>query len=340
VTMRRICLVPHLEGVGGMVSFQAKLAAGLGRLGIEVTTSLADRPYQSVLVIGGTRQLAALWQARRAGIPIVQRLDGRNWLHRQRAVSRRHWLRAEYGNWLLRFIRDRLSDRVVYQSEFSKWWWERAAGPSQQAEKIIYNGVDLYIYRPDGAGAPPAGRCRVLLVEGSLMGGYELGLEHALELVRLLKKNHQLPAELMVVGRAADSLRDQVQAVADVPVIWRGQMPRDNIPELDRSAHLLFSGDLNPACPNAVIEALACGLPVLAFDTGALRELVDAECGRIVPYGGDPWQLDPPDIASLADAAVDIYTQRPAMQAAARRRAETMFGLDEMVSKYVEFLLA
>ncbi|MFN2196031.1 MAG: hypothetical protein ACK2UW_07910, partial [Anaerolineales bacterium] len=247
--MRRICLVPHLEGVGGMVSFQAKLAAGLGRLGIEVTTSLADRPYQSVLVIGGTRQLAALWQARRAGIPIVQRLDGRNWLHRQRAVSRRHWLRAEYGNWLLRFIRDRLSDRVVYQSEFSKWWWERAAGPSQQAEKIIYNGVDLYIYRPDGAGAPPAGRCRVLLVEGSLMGGYELGLEHALELVRLLKKNHQLPAELMVVGRAADSLRDQVQAVADVPVIWRGQVPRDDIPELDRSAHLLFSGDLNPACP-------------------------------------------------------------------------------------------
>jgi glycosyltransferase involved in cell wall biosynthesis len=322
-----------------MVSFQAKLSVGLNRLGIEVTTSLDERPYQAVLVIGGTRQLAALWRARQAGIPIVQRLDGRNWLHRRRPVSRRLWLRAEYGNWLLRLIRDRLADRVVYQSQFSRFWWERDAGPTRQPDRVIYNGVDLSVYSPHGKGAPPAGRCRVLLVEGSLMGGYELGLEHALALVQQLREAHQVEAELMVVGRAAEGLRDRVQAESQVPVIWQGLMPRDKIPEIDRSAHLLFSGDLNPACPNAVIEALACGLPVLAFDTGALGELVGPQSGRVVPYGGDPWKLDRADIPALAAAAQEILVQRSVLQAGARQRAEKMFGLDEMVAQYVEYLL-
>lgn len=346
MTKPRICLVPRLAGVGGMVSFQAKLSAGLNRVGVEVTTSLAERPYQAVLVIGGTRQLTGLWQARRAGIPIVQRLDGRNWLHRQRpvsrrhAVSRRHWLRAEYGNWLLRLIRARLADRIVYQSQFSKEWWERDAGPTRQPDKIIHNGVDLSVYTPEGEGSPPSGRCRVLLVEGSLMGGYELGLEHALALVGQLRENHQIPAELMVVGRADDRLRNQVQAESEIPVIWQGLVPQEKIPEIDRSAHLLFSGDLNPACPNSVIEALACGLPVLAFDTGALSELVDQQAGRVVPYGGDPWKLDRADIPGLAKGAIEILENRPSLQAGARQRAESLFGLDEMVAQYVESLLA
>ena len=59
----RICLLPRLSGVGGMVSFQARLAAGLRKRGVEVCFDLADTPYQVVLVIGGTRQVSGLWQA-------------------------------------------------------------------------------------------------------------------------------------------------------------------------------------------------------------------------------------------------------------------------------------
>jgi hypothetical protein len=61
----RICLVPRLNGVGGMVSFQHKLAEGLRSRQIEVSFNLRDRPYQAVLVIGGTRDLAGIWRARR-----------------------------------------------------------------------------------------------------------------------------------------------------------------------------------------------------------------------------------------------------------------------------------
>jgi glycosyltransferase involved in cell wall biosynthesis len=98
---------------------------------------------------------------------------------------------------------------------------------------------------------------------------------------------------------------------------------------------LLFSGDLNAACPNSVIEAMACGLPVLAFDTGALKELVATDAGRIVPYGGDAWKLDSPNISNLAEGAKEILGNQANFNSGARARAEAQFGLDQMVDAYI-----
>ena len=84
----------------------------------------------------------------------------------------------------------------------------------------------------------------------------------------------------------------------------------NKFPQIDRSAHLLFSADINAACPNSVIEAMACGLPVVGFDTGALNELVIGDSGRLVAYGGDVWKLDQPDIAALAKAAAEILNDQ------------------------------
>jgi glycosyltransferase involved in cell wall biosynthesis len=102
---------------------------------------------------------------------------------------------------------------------------------------------------------------------------------------------------------------------------------------------LLFSADINPACPNSVIEALACGLPVVAFDTGAMNELVLGDSGRLVPYGGDPWNLEQPDINSLAKAASEILQNRQRFSIAARSQAEAFFDLDKMVDGYLNALL-
>jgi glycosyltransferase involved in cell wall biosynthesis len=81
-------------------------------------------------------------------------------------------------------------------------------------------------------------------------------------------------------------------------------------------------------------------LPVLAFDTGALPELVCGGAGRIVPYGGDPWKLEQPDVPGLARAAADILDDQARFRKAARARAEEAFGLDHMVDAYLEVLLA
>jgi glycosyltransferase involved in cell wall biosynthesis len=337
---QRICLVPRLSGLGGMVSFQAKLVQGLQKRGIGVTYDLTDAPFAAVLVIGGYRDLPGLWKVRRQGIPIVQRLNGMNWLHRKRRTGLRHYLRAEYGNALLSLIRSRLAGRIVYQSRFSQDWWERVYGPTRVPSRIVYNGVDLERFTPDGPHERPDDRCRLLLVEGSLGGGYEMGLETAVRLAEGLQERLPVPVELVAAGRVAPAVRQEWQQRSRVPLVFTGQMEHAAIPALDRSAHLLYSADINAACPNSVIEALACGLPVAAFDTGALAELVTGQAGRVVPYGGDPWQLEPPDLPALVSAASEILADQPHFRQAARARAEAAFGLDPMVDAYLEVLLS
>lgn len=336
--MTRICLIPKVHGVGGMVSFQAKLTSGLKERGVQVVTDLADTPYAAVLVTGGTRALAGLWQARHRGVRIVQRLDGINWLHRRQHTGWRHALRAEGANWLLTFLRSRLATHLVYQSEFVRGWWQDWFGPARGPATVIHNGVDLTVYTPRGPEERPRERCRVLVVEGSLGGAYGQGLATAVQLAELLGLRN-FPVELMVVGRVTPAQQDSFNAHSRVPILWAGLQPPERIPTLDRSAHLLYSADLNAACPNSVIEAMACGLPVVAFQTGALPELVQGGAGCLVPYGGDPWNLEPPDLSALAEAGAQVLSDQASFRKAARQRAEGAFDLERMVDQYLHVLL-
>ena len=166
-----------------------------------------------------------------------------------------------------------------------------------------------------------------------------MGLENAMQLAESLTAHHGFQTELMVVGKIAEQQRTDVEARSRTPITFTGALPPERIPEIDRSAHVLFSADLNPACPNSVIESLACGTPVVGFDTGGLRELVPETCGRIVPYGGDPWRLEKPDISGLAAATADVLHDRPRYSRAARAHAEASLGLEQMLEGYLQALL-
>jgi glycosyltransferase involved in cell wall biosynthesis len=338
MSISRVCLVPYARHVGGPASFQQKFAAGLEKHNIQVCYQLDDTPYDAVLVIGGTRYLGKLWRVRREGLPIIQRLNGMNWLHRILKTGVRHYIKAEYGNWLLSYIRRRLATGIVYQSHFVQRWWERVHGATLIPHQVTYNGVDLEIYTPDGPHERPTDVHRLLMVEGRLGGGYEIGLASAMQLVEYLKHHHALSVELVVAGDIPEGIKAYWEKHSLADVHWAGLVPEEQIPQLDRSAHLLYSADLNAACPNAIAEALACGLPALSFDTGALPEMVTGEAGQVVPYGGDPWRLDPADTLSLADAAEVILQNQESFRRGARARAEEIFGLDKMIDGYLKAL--
>ena len=180
---------------------------------------------------------------------------------------------------------------------------------------------------------------RLLLVEAHIRGGYEKGLENAIKLTEMVSGEISQPVELMVVGVVSDEIRRYWDQHTDIWITWRGTIPHVEIPHLDRSAHILFSSDLNAACPNSVVEALACGLPVVSFATGSLPELVNSGAGLVVPYGSNYWNLEPPDFNPLADAVQKILTDLPKYKIAARQKAVEVFSQDKMVDEYVNELL-
>jgi len=333
---KRLCIFPQPKGVGGMVSFQARLANGLRERGWDICYIPEDTPYDALLVIGGTRHINRLNKVRKRGIMVVQRLNGMNWLHRKRNTGIRHFLRAEIGNWILAIIRARIATHIVYQSKFSQEWWERVYHSARAATTIIYNAVDLRQFSPQGnRNDLPEKSVRILMVEGTLGGGYELGMEGAVKLMEGLRNKWGKDLELVVAGRVAEADQQHWNQTTDVPIRWMGLLQPDEIPMMDRSAHLLYAADLNPACPNSVIEAMACGLPVVAFATGALPELVKNGAGRLADYGGNPWRLDIPNITGLVNAATDILADLPTYRKSARIHAETAFDLEHMLDAYI-----
>ena len=90
---------------------------------------------------------------------------------------------------------------------------------------------------------------------------------------------------------------------------WLGVIPHEQIPDLDRSAHLFFTAEINAACPNSVVEALACGLPVVGYATGSIPELVGDDAGAVRPYGSDHWKLEVPDSEELVSCIRKYFGQ-------------------------------
>jgi glycosyltransferase involved in cell wall biosynthesis len=334
--MSRICITPRVEGPGGVTSFRLKFEEGLRARGVEVVNDVAQ-PADVLLVLAGTRHLVSLRNARRRKIRIVQRLDGINWVHRIRWAGLRYTLRAIYGNRNLSFIRARLADHVIYQSQFIKHWWEDWYRPARVPSSVIINGADLSRYTPHGLHERPSGHYRLLVVEGSLVGGLNYGLFNAAALASALSKKFRI--ELMVVGQVDGRTKHKLKDQTAFRLQFMDTVPREHIPWLMRSSHLLFSAEVNPPCPNSVIEALSCGLPVVSFDTGSLSELVQGDAGRLVPYGANPWKLELPDVPALAEAAVEVLENQNLFRTAARERAETVFDVENMVDEYIKVLL-
>ena len=169
-TSARVCVLPRLHGVGGPASFRARLSDGLTARGVTLVDDPRDPALDAILMIGGTSRITDLLAAKRNGVRIVQRLNGMNWIHRKRFTGVRHYLKSEWNNRLLTLIRGRIADHIVYQSQFARTWWQTVHGSTRAGHEVIYNGVDLNAFSPEGPGERPVDLIRLLLVEAVFLG--------------------------------------------------------------------------------------------------------------------------------------------------------------------------
>jgi len=327
-------MVPgKLQGIGGPASFQRKLAAGLAQRGIQVTYDLGNLPIDSVLVINGTRNLGKLWRLKKRGIRIVQRLGLSNWLHRYLRVGPRGYLVSEARNLIMRLIRAHLGDHIVYQSEFARDWWTKRYGETRVPSTLIYNGVDLKLFHPQGPKCESKAEICILSVEGT-QGADPFDV--AIELGKGLEEKG-LKIELLMFGNA---WKDAQSRFSRYPFVrFMGRVPNSQLPYFYRGSTFYISTDIIAACPNSVLEALACGLPVHGCKVGVLPELLDETAGRCVECHGDPWKGERPgNVEGLIGAALELVEGRDRFHHGARTLAEKRYGLSKMIDAYCEVL--
>ena len=213
------------------------------------------------------------------------------------------------------------SRAIITNSEQVQRYIEREYNAPGDRIEVIYNAIDLERFRPRGERPPGQGPC-VAMVGRLVAQKNPLLFVAAAANLRACRPD----ARFILIGDGP--LHGPVAAALsaaglDDCCVMAGE--RDDVAELLRDADLFWLTSDWEGLPNAVIEAMACGLPVVATNVGGTSELVrDGREGFLIPPG---------DVDALVARSLQILAdpmQHARMRAAARTRAED-FGVAQMV---------
>lgn len=351
----RIALVrQRYNPYGGAERFVERALAALERTGAEVTlitrrwnpvegrrVLIVDPPYVGNVWrdAGFARAARAAWERERfdlvqsheriPGCTVYRAGDGvhRQWLEYRAAAAaplERLAMRANpYHRYVCEAERRLFAHpalrAVICNSRMVRADIERHFGVPQEKLPVIYNGVDLEHFRPAAKPRSPGVETSFLFV-GS--GFARKGLATALGALALVPQ-----AQLVVAGRDRDAVRYAALA-AKLGIAGRVRLLGgvEDVRPLYAAADCFILPTLYDPFPNAALEALAMGVPII----------VSRRCGaaELVREGENGWLCEPADAAGLA-ARMRLAAEgarRGEMTAAARASAEP-FGIDAMAQQ-------
>jgi len=248
---------------------------------------------------------------------------------------------------LLRRLHSPLVSRYVTVSKGLQNYLVERVGVSPQRIERICNGVDVDRFGPAGAprdeilpqGFAGAGDIVIGTLGRAQPVKDQAALLRAFAQVRQTHVDLTKRMRLMLVGDGPllAALRDQAQALGISEVTWFAGAQRDVGPML-RAMDMFVLPSLNEGISNSILEAMACGVPVLATKTGGNPELVeDGVTGALFPPG------DVERLGALLAHYCSDRTLRESHGNAGRARAEREFSLSAMTQRYAalyETLLA
>ncbi len=209
----------------------------------------------------------------------------------------------------LRALR-RSAAEVIAVSEYAAASWRRSV-PALPMH-VIYSGVG------DASGAEP-------LVRGLRRDPWRVGFigriapeKGALDFVRAARVMNRTRSGVQFVLCGAPVFSDASYALRvkaesrDLPVAFWGW--QDDIPAVLRSLDLvLVPSSAEDSAPRVILEAFSAGVPVVAYSSGGIPELVHSDAGLLVP------ERTPEALASAAGMLLDHPGQLRAMGLSARR---------------------
>lgn len=211
--------------------------------------------------------------------------------------------------------------------------YHRSLGYPAERFTVIENGVDPEVFRPNPAerarqrsalGIEPDRRVVVHLARRDPMKDLTTLLD-AWALVTV-------PATLLLVGRGFEPDYPGLAAELErrnLTSTVRCLGPRTDVPAVLAAGDVVVLSSITEGFPNAVVEAMAVGLPAVATDVGALASIVN-DPTRVVPA------RDPIALAAALDRVLALpEADFIALGTAARARVIEHYTLRRMIDAYV-----
>ncbi|MCB1705689.1 MAG: glycosyltransferase family 4 protein [Halioglobus sp.] len=328
---------------GGMAMQTLQLARLLSDEGVEVELVQTNAPYRPAVVekIKGLRAvfrivpyLWRIWRlAGRVDVIHLMANSGWSWQLFAAPVIWIGWLRntpvivnyrggeaREYLGASARWVKPSLAraTRLVVPSGFL----QQVFSEFGVAADVIPNIIDLEMFHP--AAEHTTDSVFTLVITRNLEPIY--GLDTAIRALALARET--VPAlRLKIAGSGPQraELQQLVQrlGLTDV-VVFLGRLDRQQIVDLYHGADAMLNPSRVDNMPNSVLEALACGLPVISTNVGGVPYIVeDGQTALLVPRD---------DADAMAQAIVTVYTDSTLRSGLQERgcRAVAQYAWDEV----------
>jgi glycosyltransferase involved in cell wall biosynthesis len=251
--------------------------------------------------------------------------------HLHEAVCGNQYMRPYLPCFATKWLIKKLSSRIIAVSNQKAA--EFAGLPEPAGVRVVYNGVDLSRFKNNMFGLSSWTQSQQLCMGKklvALVGIISAHKGHDTLIKAAARVIEQQPETAFILigpelGSFGQQLREQIHAlgIAD-KVFFLG--PRNDVPNLLGLVNLLVLPSTQEALPLVMLEAMACGKPVVATRCGGPEEVViDGETGFLVPVGDDSRLAERMKMILSDDALAARMGQ------AGRRRVEAFFS----VSAYV-----
>ncbi len=239
-------------------------------------------------------------------------------------------LKTRAAYWLERAL-SFLPHRIIVNSKSGAGSCIRKGFPANTI-RVIENGFDINLFRPDATMRERV-RAEFGLRPNEIVIGLPARIDPVKGHVTFLQAAAELlktgaPLRFLCIGGGSQTLSAQLKALTDrlgiAPhVVWTGN--RDDMPAMLNALDIAALCSNAEGFPNAVGEAMACGVPCVATDVGDTRHLI-ADTGLIVP------PRDPQALANAWGRLLDAAERRRLGDAARRRMVEN-FSLDRLADR-------
>jgi len=314
------------RGKGGPQVWTGRLRSLLEQRGYGITLDLHDDWAAALFIIGSEGMDKALERGRTVGYRVANAYLPPWFEVMGRAMKpEHHAVNAAIARAL------ELADMVIYQSQWGKEQLDHCLHQRTDRYAVIYNGVDVKHFSP--APQRPTG-LPVLGTVGVLRYAYRL------ETFFEVSKRLDAPHRLLIVGNLDGEAANVMAHYRNDPqvgprITYQSYVPPQQLPDFYRQMSVLIHPVSGDACPNVVVEALACGVPVVAPRFGGTAEVVGV--GGCI-FDAEPWIYDEHFIDAMTEAIMEALARQEELAYLARQRAEEALGSEQMVTRYLEAL--